>query len=118
MTIAEVSKKYGLTQDTIRYYERIGLIPTIPRTQNGIRNFDEESCRWIEFIKCMRNAGMEIEILLQYVELKWYSKVATPCTFKYNKNVRRSSHVKETLHKRFQDRSRKRIYEREYVSSY
>ena len=69
MTIAEVSKKYGLTQDTIRYYERIGLIPTIPRTQNGIRNFDEESCRWIEFIKCMRNAGMEIEILLQYVEL-------------------------------------------------
>lgn len=69
MTIAEVSKKYELTQDTIRYYERIGLIPTIPRTQNGIRNFDEESCRWIEFIKCMRNAGMEIEILLEYVEL-------------------------------------------------
>lgn len=69
MTIAEVSKKYDLTQDTIRYYERIGLIPTIPRTQSGIRNFDEESCRWIEFIKCMRNAGMEIEILLEYVEL-------------------------------------------------
>lgn len=69
MLIAEVSKKYDLTQDTIRYYERIGLIPTIPRTQNGIRNFNEESCRWIEFIKCMRNAGMEIEILLEYVEL-------------------------------------------------
>ena len=69
MTIAEVSKKYDLTADTIRYYERIGLIPTIPRTENGIRNFDEESCRWIEFIKCMRNAGMEIEILLEYVNL-------------------------------------------------
>ncbi len=69
MTIAEVSKKYDLTQDTIRYYEKIGLIPTIPRTQNGIRNFDEESCKWIEFIKCMRNAGMEIEILLEYVDL-------------------------------------------------
>lgn len=69
MTIAEVSKKYDLTQDTIRYYERIGLIPTIPRTQNGIRDFNEESCKWIEFIKCMRNAGMEIEILLEYVEL-------------------------------------------------
>lgn len=69
MTIAEVSKKYNLTTDTIRYYERIGLIPTIPRTENGIRNFDEESCRWIEFIKCMRNAGMEIEILLEYVNL-------------------------------------------------
>ncbi len=69
MTIAEVSKKYDLTADTIRYYERIGLIPTIPRTKNGIRNFDEESCNWIEFIKCMRNAGMEIEILLEYVNL-------------------------------------------------
>lgn len=69
MTIAEVSKKYGVTTDTIRYYERIGLIPTIPRTENGIRDFDEQSCRWIEFIKCMRNAGMEIEILLEYVEL-------------------------------------------------
>lgn len=69
MTIAEVSKKYDLTADTIRYYERIGLIPTIPRTKNEIRDFDEESCSWIEFIKCMRNAGMEIEILLEYVNL-------------------------------------------------
>lgn len=69
MTISEVSKKYNLTQDTIRYYEKIGLLPQIPRNKNGIRNFDEESCRWIEFIKCMRNAGMEIEILIKYVTL-------------------------------------------------
>lgn len=69
MLIAEVCEKYDLTADTIRYYERIGLLPTIPRTESGIRNFDEESCRWIEFIKCMRNAGMEIEILLEYVDL-------------------------------------------------
>ena len=69
MTIAEVCKKYDVSQDTVRYYERIGLIPSIPRTESGIRNFDETSCRWIEFIKCMRNAGLEIEILKQYVEL-------------------------------------------------
>ncbi len=69
MTIAEVCKKYDVSQDTVRYYERIGLIPSIPRTESGIRNFDETSCRWIEFIKCMRNAGMEIEILLEYVNL-------------------------------------------------
>ena len=69
MTMAEVSKKYDLSADTIRYYEKIGLIPTIPRTEKGIRDFDEESCNWIEFIKCMRNAGMEIEILLEYVNL-------------------------------------------------
>lgn len=69
MTIAEVSKKYNATPDTIRYYEKIGLLPTIPRTKNGIRNFDEQSCRWLEFIKCMRSAGMEIEILMQYISL-------------------------------------------------
>lgn len=69
MTIAQVCKKYNLTADTIRYYEKIGLLPSIPRTKNGNRNFDEESCKWIEFVKCMRNAGMEIGILLEYMEL-------------------------------------------------
>ena len=56
MTIKEVSQKYALTPDTIRYYERIGLIPPVPRKPNGIRDFDQESCNWIEFIKCMRSA--------------------------------------------------------------
>lgn len=69
MTIAEVSKKYNLTQDTIRYYEKIGLIPEVPRTKSGIRDFDETSCRWLEFIKCMRAAGMQIEVLIEYVKL-------------------------------------------------
>lgn len=69
MTIAEVSKKYNLTQDTIRYYERIGLIPRVPRTKSGVRNFDEESCRWLEFTKCMRNAGLPIEVLIEYINL-------------------------------------------------
>ena len=69
MTIAEVSKKYNLTPDTLRYYERIGLLTNVPRTSNGIRNYDEKSCKRIEFIKCMRNAGVEIEILIEYMSL-------------------------------------------------
>ncbi len=69
MTISEVSKKYNLTADTIRYYEKEGLIPTVPRDKNGIRDFDENSCGWIEFIKCMRSAGLEIETLKKYVTL-------------------------------------------------
>ena len=69
MTIAEVSKKYHLTPDTIRYYEKIGLLPKVPRNKGGIRDFDDESCRWIEFIKCMRSSGMQIEVLIKYVEL-------------------------------------------------
>lgn len=69
MTITEVSKKFDLTQDTLRYYERIGLIPTVNRNKNGIRNYTEEDCRWVEFIKCMRGAGLPIEILIEYVGL-------------------------------------------------
>lgn len=69
MTIAEVSKKYGLTADTLRYYERIGLIPPVPRTKGGIRDYDEASCGWIELMKCLRSAGVQIEALTEYVAL-------------------------------------------------
>lgn len=69
MTIAEVGKKYNLTPDTLRYYERIGLISNVPRNKNGIRNYDDKTCKRIEFIKCMRDAGVEIEILIEYMSL-------------------------------------------------
>lgn len=69
MTITEVSKKYDITADTLRYYERIGLIPPVPRTKGGVRNYDEDSCRWIELMKCMRKAGVQIEALIEYVAL-------------------------------------------------
>lgn len=69
MTIAEVSKHYELTADTLRYYERIGLIPPVNRNSSGNRDYTEEDCRWVSFIKCMRNAGLSIEILLEYVTL-------------------------------------------------
>lgn len=69
MTIKEISEKYDLTKDTLRYYEKIGLIKEVPRSKNGIRNYDEASCRRIEFIKCMRNAGVEIDILIKYMDL-------------------------------------------------
>ena len=69
MMIAEVSKKYELSADTLRYYERIGLIPEVNRNKSGIRDYTEEDCRWVEFIKCMRNAGLPIEVLIEYVTL-------------------------------------------------
>lgn len=69
MTIAEVSKKYGLTADTLRYYERIGLIPPVPRTKSGIRDYDGQSCAWISLMKCMSAAGVQIEALIEYVAL-------------------------------------------------
>ena len=69
MTIAEVSKRFAISADTLRYYERIGLIPPVPRTKSGIRNYDEDSCRWVELMKCMRGAGVQIEALIEYVAL-------------------------------------------------
>ena len=69
MTIAEVSRIYGLSVDTLRYYERIGLIPTVNRSKSGIRDYSEDDCRWVEFAKCMRSAGLPIEALIEYVSL-------------------------------------------------
>jgi len=69
MMITEVSRRFDLSQDTLRYYERIGLIPGVGRTKNGIRDYTEEDCRWIEFVKCMRSAGLPIEVLVEYIEL-------------------------------------------------
>ena len=69
MMISEVSSKYDLSRDTLRYYERIGLIPRVNRSKSGIRDYTEEDCTWIEFIKCMRNAGLPIEVLIEYVGL-------------------------------------------------
>ena len=69
MTIAEVSRKYEISADTLRYYERIGLIPPVPRTKSGLRDYDEESCGWVELMKCLRAAGVQIEALIEYVAL-------------------------------------------------
>lgn len=69
MTIREVSERYGLSADTLRYYERVGLIPPVPRAGSGARNYDAASLGWVELIKCMRSAGVGIEALCEYCRL-------------------------------------------------
>jgi MerR family transcriptional regulator, aldehyde-responsive regulator len=69
MKIAEVSELYGLSSDTLRYYERIGLIQPVNRNGGGIRDYNELDLRRVEFIKCMRSAGLPIETLIEYVRL-------------------------------------------------
>lgn len=69
LNIKKVSELSGVSADTIRYYERIGLIPPVKRNDNGIRNFDEEDLRWIDFSRQMRNAGLSIESLVEYLSL-------------------------------------------------
>jgi len=69
MKIAEVSELYGISTDTLRYYERIGLLPTVHRNDSGIRDYIDIDLRRVEFIKCMRSAGLPIEVLIEYVGL-------------------------------------------------
>lgn len=69
MKIADVSEKYGISSDTLRYYERVGLIPPVNRNENGIRDYNELDLRRVDFIKCMRSAGLPVEVLIDYVAL-------------------------------------------------
>lgn len=61
--IGEVSEKYEILSDTLRYYERIGLLPSVKRADSGIRDYGELDLRRVSFIKCMRSAGLPIEVL-------------------------------------------------------
>lgn len=69
MTIKEVSEKYDISQDTLRYYERVGMIPPVTRTASGIRDYQEEDLGWVELAKCMRSAGLPVEAMIEYVRL-------------------------------------------------
>ena len=69
MQISEVAKEFGLTTDTLRYYEREGLIGPISKGKNGIRNYTEEDIKRIQFVKCTRAAGLEINFLKRYIQL-------------------------------------------------
>lgn len=68
-TITEVSKKYDINANTLRYYERIGLLPNIPRQPNGNRYFTEKILNWLEMIICLRHSGVPIEALIDYAKL-------------------------------------------------
>lgn len=97
MTIAEVAKKYGLTPDTLRYYERVGLLPHVARTSGGIRDYSEEDCNWVEYIKCMRSAGVSVETLVEYVTLFHQGKETIPTRKKLLMEQREQivAHIKE-----------------------
>lgn len=69
MTIADASRRSGVSADTLRYYERVGIIPPVRRTRSGLRDYSEEDCGWIELAKCMRAAGLPVEALVEYTRL-------------------------------------------------
>ena len=69
MTIKEVAEKYDISADTLRYYERVGMIPKVTRRPNGIRDYQESDLGWVDLAICMRSAGLPIEVMIEYVKL-------------------------------------------------
>lgn len=69
ITIKEVSRRDGVTQDVLRYYERAEMIPTVTRTAGGIRDYQEADLAWVELALCMRSAGLSVEAISEYVRL-------------------------------------------------
>ena len=100
MTITEVSRKCGVTPDTLRYYEKIGLLPPVQRTAGGIRNYSNIDCEWIEFIKCMRCVSIPIEVLAEYVEL--FMKGVETAERRKNILMEQREKIREKI-KQFQD---------------
>lgn len=69
MTISEIAEKTRISADTLRYYERIGLIPPVPRTAAGIRVYDDQFLHWIAFVQKLKAGGMSLEAIIDYIRL-------------------------------------------------
>ncbi|API88582.1 MULTISPECIES: MerR family transcriptional regulator [Marinilactibacillus] len=69
MNISKVAEEMNMTPSTIRYYESIDLIPPITRNESGVRIFDEQDLKWIDFVKCMRSVGLPLDVLREYTQL-------------------------------------------------
>lgn len=69
MTIKQTSDKYGISEHTLRYYEKIGMIPPVTRLASGVRNYTKEDLDWVELVICMRNAGLPVKVMVEYLKL-------------------------------------------------
>ncbi|MDR2103278.1 MAG: MerR family transcriptional regulator [Treponema sp.] len=69
LTIKQVSEKTALPPHVLRYYENEGLLPSIARSRNGIRRYSENDLEWINLICCLKNTGMSIKQIKNFVEL-------------------------------------------------
>jgi len=65
----QTAERSGFSLDTLRYYERIGLLDPVERTSSGHRRFDEDDLEWLEVLRCLRDTGMPIAQMCRYAEL-------------------------------------------------
>jgi len=95
MKIGQLAKRSGLTAHTIRYYERIGLLPYADRDRSSQRDYDASILVWIEFIGRLKATGMPIREMLRYAELREQGSVteADRCQLLAQHRDRVRSHV-------------------------
>ena len=93
MNITEAGKLTSLTPNTLRYYERIGLIPPVARNKGGTREYTSKDLCWIEFIKTMRSAGLSPETLIEYVALSQLGDT----TLEARKDILELEFIQQTL---------------------
>ncbi|ALS36315.1 DNA-binding transcriptional MerR regulator [Enterococcus rotai] len=74
MNSKEAAEMFGLTTDTVRYYERVGVIPPIERDKNGYRVYTTRDLNWIYLAKSLRHAGVSIESLIEFATLSQLGK--------------------------------------------
>ena len=102
MTIKEVSEQLEITQDTLRYYEKVGMIPPVTRTERGIRDYQEEDLEWVKLATCMRNAGLPVKVMIDYLNLyqQGNSTIQARCKLlkeQREKLLEQSKQIEETL---------------------
>ncbi|MEU4240487.1 MerR family transcriptional regulator [Actinoplanes sp. NPDC026619] len=68
-TPGQVVEKTGFSLDTLRYYEKIGLLEDVPRTSGGRRQYRDDDVGWLEMLRCLRDTGMPIARMLEFAEL-------------------------------------------------
>lgn len=94
-TIGEAAGKMNLTTYTLRYYDREGLLPFVERSSSGVRMFQEKDFEWIKLIECMKNAGMPIKEIKQFID--WYIEGDSTISLRRNMFYERKKIVEEQI---------------------
>ena len=66
-TIGQAAERAGLSADTLRYYDKQGLLPFVARAENGYRVFTEEDFAWLDTIACLKGTGMELKDIRTFI---------------------------------------------------
>lgn len=68
-SIGQVAKITGLTTHTLRYYDKLGLLPTVGKNSAGLRRFTDDDLRWLNILECLKSTGLQLKDIKHYIDL-------------------------------------------------